>query len=285
MSERYDIAIIGTGPAGLSASLNAKIRKMKFIIFGSKDLSIKITKAPKINNYLGFPSLTGQQMQEQFQNHIDKMGIEITDKKITNIYSMKDYFTLLSGSDFFEAKTIILATGVSNEKTIKGEDDFLGRGVGYCATCDAPLYKDKIVSIIAYSKSDEKEAEFIATYAKKVYYIPMYKDCENSSENVEIVDDIPIEIKGEKKVSHLILKSREIKTDGVFILRESIAPSKLIDGLEIENNHIVVDRKMRTNIKGCFASGDITGTPYQYAKAVGEGNIASLSAVEYLSKL
>ncbi len=283
MAERYDIAIIGTGPAGLSAALNAKIRKMNFIIFGSKDLSMKIEKSQKINNYLGLPSITGVELKEHFQNHIEEMGIEINESKITCIYEMGNYFSLISGSEVFEANTIILTTGVSNEKTLKGEDEFLGRGVGYCATCDAPLYKGKTVAIIAYSKSDEHEAEFIASVASKVYYIPMYKDKTTISSNIEIITSIPQEIKGEKSVSTLVLEDREINLDGVFILRDSIAPSKLINGLKLENNHVVVNREMMTSIKGCFAAGDITGTPYQYAKAVGEGNVASLSAVNYLS--
>lgn len=284
MENRFDIAIIGSGPAGISAALNARIRKKNFIIFGSKSLSTKLMKSEKINNYPGFPAIKGSELKEHFEEHLKQMEIEITDKTITSVYPMGDYFSLVSGSEIFEAKTVILATGVTMSKAIAGEDEFLGRGVGYCATCDAPLYKGKTVTIIAYSKKEEAEADFISTIASKVYYIPMYKQEVTVDSSIEVLKDTPVEIKGERFVTTVVLENSEILTDGVFILRDSIAPSKLIDGIELDDNHIKVDRKMATNIKGCYACGDITGAPYQYAKAVGEGNVASLSAVSYLSQ-
>ena len=285
MSDRYDIAIIGTGPAGLSAALNAQIRKKKFILFGYKDLSDKLNKAHKINNYLGFYGKSGKEIQESFLSHIQSMDIEITEERVNNIYSMGDYFALAVNDKMYEASSVILATGVNFGKPFEGEEKFLGRGVGYCATCDAPLYKDKIVSIIAYNKKDEDEADFISTIASKVYYIPMYKDEVNVNPNIEVIRGIPVSIEGDKKAEKLILKDREIETDGIFILRESVSPGQLVPGLQIENNHVAVDRLMRTNIKGCFAAGDIVGVPYQYIKAAGEGNIAALSAVSYLDEL
>lgn len=283
MDNRYDIAIIGSGPAGVSAALNASIRKKKYIIFGSKSLSTKLEKSEQINNYPGFPAIKGADLKKKFLSHLEQMNIEITEKTITSVYNMGDYFSLVSGSDIFEATTLIIATGVTTSKTLAGEDEFLGRGVGYCATCDAVLYKGKTVTIIAYSKKEEAEADFLATVASKVYYVPMYKEEVKVDKSIEIIYDKPKEIKGDRFVTSVVFENSEIKTDGVFILRDSISPSKLIDGIELDNNHIKVDRKMATNIKGCFACGDITGAPYQYAKAVGEGNVASLSAVSYLS--
>lgn len=251
MSERYDLAIIGSGPAGLSAALNARIRKKGFIIFGTKELSGKLTKAEKINN----------------------------------IYAMGDYYSLMSNDKIYEASAVILATGVNFGKPFKGEEEYLGKGVGYCATCDAPLYKDKVVTIIAYNKHDEDEANFISTIASKVYYIPMYKEDVEVDDAIEIINDIPLEIQGSIKAEKLVLKNSEIDTDGIFILRDSISPGQLVPGLEMDGNHVKVDRKMQTNLKGCFAAGDIVGTPYQYIKSAGEGNIAALSAVSYIDEL
>lgn len=282
---RYDIAIVGSGPAGLSAAVNAKIRNKKIILFGNENLSNKLQKAPEINNYLGFYEISGEELKDKFKNHVDSMGIEITNHKITNIYAMGDYFALISGENMFEATTVILATGIQYGKPIKGEEEYLGRGVGYCATCDAPLYKDKIVTIIAYNKHEESEANFLAQVASKVYYIPMYKEEVEVDESIEIIKDTPVEIVGEQFVQKLILKNNEIETDGLFILRDSISPGQLVPGLELDKNHVQVDRKMATNLKGCFAAGDIVGTPYQYIKAAGEGNIAALSAVSYLDEL
>jgi thioredoxin reductase (NADPH) len=282
MSERYDIAIVGSGPAGVSAALNAKIRNKSFVIFGSNELSNKLVKAHEINNYLGFYGKSGKEIQEAFSNHLKSMDIQITEEKINNIYAMGDYFALMVNDKMYEATSVILATGIQYGKLFLGEEKLLGKGVGYCATCDAPLYKNRVVTIIAYSKKEEEEANFIATLASKVYYVPMYKEAVEVDSSIEIVKDTPVEIIGEDKVEKLILKTREITTDGLFILRDSISPGQLVPGLKIVDNHVEVDRQMKTNLKGCFAAGDIVGRPYQYIKSAGEGNVAALSAVSYV---
>ena len=267
--DRIDIAIVGSGPAGISAALNAKIRNKTFKVFGTKEISPKLVKAHQINNYLGFYGKSGKEIRDEFAKHLEEMDIEITEEKINNIYSMGDYFALMGSKNTYEATAVILATGVNFGKPLKGEEEYLGRGVGYCATCDAPLYKDKIVTIIAYNKHEESEANFLAQVASKVYYIPMYKEEVEVDKSIEIIKDTPVEIVGEQFVQKLILKNNEIETDG----------------LELDKNHVQVDRKMATNLKGCFAAGDIVGIPYQYIKAAGEGNIAALSAVSYLDEL
>lgn len=282
---RYDIAIVGSGPAGLSAALNAKIRNKSFIIFGNKNLTNKLVKAPKVNNFLGFYGVTGMDLKDKFQEHMDAMGIQITEERINNIYAMGDYFALMVNEKMYEAKSIILATGMEYAKPLKGEEEFLGKGVGYCATCDAPLYKGKTVTIIGYNKEAEEEAKYVSELTSKLFYIPMYRGDLNLSENIEVVNGNPIEIIGDSKVSLLKLKDKQLETDGIFILKDSISPGQLVPGLEIENGHIKVDREMKTNIKGCFAAGDAVGKPYQYIKSAGEGNIAALSAVKYLDNL
>lgn len=285
MSERYDIAIVGSGPAGLSAALNAKIRNKKFIIFGNKNLTNKLVKAPKINNYLGFYGITGEGVKERFQEHLQAMDIEITEERINSIYAMGKYFALMANDKIFEAKSVILATGIEYTRPIKGEEEYLGKGVGYCATCDAPLYKGKVVTIIGHNKEAEEEANYVSELAGEVYYVPMYKGNYNLRNNIKVVEDKPQEIVGELKVNKLILKNTEIETDAVFLLKDSISPGQLVPGLKIEENHIFVDRLMKTNIPGCFAAGDCVGKPYQYIKSAGEGNIAALSAVQYLDKI
>lgn len=282
---RYDIAIVGSGPAGLSAAINAKIRNKNIIVFGTESLSNKLIKAPSIDNYLGFYEISGEELREKFQDHLDKMEIEITYKKINNIYAMGDYFALMSGDDMYEATTVILATGVEYGKPIKGEEEFLGKGVGYCATCDAPLYRDKVVTVIGYNKEAEEEANYVSELASKVNYVAMYKDEYDLKDDIEVVVDRPLEILGDTKVNAVRFKDKEIESDGVFVLRDSISPGQLVPGLLMENGHIKVDRTMATNIPGCFAAGDCVGVPYQYIKSAGEGNIAALSAVKYLDGL
>lgn len=282
---RYDIAIIGTGPAGLSAALNAKIRKKSLIIFGSKEFSTKLSKAHKINNYLGLYNKSGKEIHDEFAKHLKEMEIEITEERVNNVYAMGDYFALMVNEKMYEASSVILATGIEYGKLFEGEEKFLGKGVGYCATCDAPLYKDKVVTIIAYNKSEENEADYIASIASKVYYVPMYKEEVNIDSKIEVVYGKPVEICGDDFVNSIKLEDREIETDGIFILRDSVSPSQLVPGIKIEDKHIAVNRLMETSIKGCFAAGDIVGKPYQYIKSAGEGNVAALSAVSYLDNL
>lgn len=284
MSERYDIAIIGTGPAGLEAAINAKIRNKNIILFGNKELSAKIIKAPKINNFLGLYNVTGKELKNHFESHINSMGISIVAERINNVYAMGDYFALMVNDKIYEAKTIILATGIEYTKPLKGEEKFLGKGVGYCATCDAPLYKGKTVVIVGYNKESEEETNYVSELAGKTYYIPMYKGEYNLNESVEIVKHKPVEIVGEDRVTKITLDQGEIITDGIFMLRDSLSPDQLVPGLHIEDGHIKVDRSMKTNIEGCYAAGDCIGKPYQYIKAAGEGLVAAHSAVSYLDK-
>ncbi len=281
---RYDIAIIGTGPAGLSAAITAKIRKKNILLIGSPNLSQKVQKAHTIQNYLGLPSISGDDLQKAFLNHIHSMDIEIADLHVNTIYSMGDYFMLQCGTEIYESTTVILATGISQGKPYPGEEELLGMGVSYCATCDAPLYKGKNAAVIGYSPREEAEADFLAEYADKVYYLPMYEGDVQVTQDIQVIYQKPFSIQGQDKVEALITDQGELKVDGVFLLRESLAPSQLLIGLETENNHVKVNRQMASNISGCFACGDITGKPYQYIKSAGEGNIAALSAVELIDQ-
>ena len=280
--ERYDIAIIGTGPAGLSAAITAKIRNKKILLIGNPNFSDKVQKAHQIQNYLGLPAISGKDLAKAFENHINSMDITITEGKVNAVYPMGSYFGLQVSQDIYEAETVIVATGIVTGKAFKGENELLGRGVSYCATCDAPLYRNKTVAVIGYSPKEESEAEFLAEVCEKVLYIPMYKEETKLSDKVTIINEKPTAVIGENKVKSLPTEKNNYEVDGIFILRDSIPPSQLVSGLEIKDNHIVVNLQMETNIKGCFACGDIVGRPYQYIKAAGQGNIAGLSAVAYL---
>lgn len=287
---RYDVAIIGSGPAGLSAAVNAKIRNKNIILFGNENLSNKLVKAPSIDNYLGFSDISGEELKEKFKNHIEEMDIKITNKKINNVYAMGDYFALMSGDEMFESKTLIIATGVEYAKPLKGEEEYLGRGVGYCATCDAPLYRDKKVAVIGYNEESEEEANFLSEIASKTYFIPMYKKAltrdSNLDEKIEVIQERPVEIKGEDLANKVLFRnSEEIDIDGVFVIKDSTSAKSLVPGIETDGAHIVVDINMQTNIKGCFAAGDCVGKPYSYIKSAGQGQIAAINAVSYLDKL
>ena len=161
--------------------------------------------------------------------------------------------------------------------------------MGYCATCDGFLYKGKTIAVVCTTKRLEHEIGYLADFAKKVYLIPLYKNVEIARENVTIVQKMPMKIEGDKRVENLVFSAAPtadipavLHVDGVFMLRESVSPAVLVSGLQVENGHVVVNRDMSTNLKGCYAAGDCTGRPYQYAKAVGEGNVAAHSVSEFL---
>ncbi len=284
MNNIVDIAIIGSGPAGISAALNAQIRHKSFYLFGSADLSDKVQRSECISNYPAFYDISGEDLNKKLSDHLDKAEIPVTEKRITGIYNMGKYFALLSDEEEFDAKTVILATGVEAVRPIKGERELLGRGVSYCATCDGNLYKGKTIAVICDNAPMEEEAEYLAELAGKIYYQPLFKESKFSADHVEKLASPIVEILGEGKTRGIRCRDgSEIELDGVFFLKQSVSPAVLLQQLAVEDNHVAVDRNMATNIKGCFAAGDCTGTPYQIVKAVGEGNIAAHSAFKYLS--
>ena len=278
---RYDVAIIGTGPAGISAALNLKLHNKSIIWFGSSDLSMKVHKSEKIANYPGVPMVNGQKLNEIFKQQIEEAGLEIIDKMVTNIASTKNGFMILGGNDVYEADKVLLATGTVTAKSLPGEEELLGKGVSYCATCDGFLYKQKKIAVFCGAKRYEHEVEYLAELADKVYLYAAYPDCEIDLPNVERLSSPIKEIQGQQRVESInTVEGDSYEVEGVFILRTAVAPSSLIKKLEVDGNHIAVNRKMETNIPGCYAAGDCTGRPYQIAKAVGEGNIAAHSMLE-----
>ena len=204
----YDVAVIGGGVAGVSAMLTLKSLHKNCIWFGKKELSEKIRKAELIRNYPALPSVSGEELAKALRLHVEEMGIEITEKTVTGVYMLGTHYAIACDKETFEAKTVILATGVESVKPIVGELDFLGRGVSYCATCDGFLYKDKTIAIVCASKEFEHEVEYLAGIAKKVYFVPVYKDVRALGENVEIIRAFPTAVKGERKVETLLFKDK-----------------------------------------------------------------------------
>lgn len=281
---KYDIAVIGTGPAGVSAAITAKVRSKNIILFGPRNLSEKFDRAETIRNYPGFPDVPGPDLAKAFQTHLDALDIPVVEKRVSMIYPYDDRFMIQAGADVEEADAVILATGVSPAFSYPGETELLGRGVSYCATCDAALYRGKKCFVIASRPEDEAEAEFLAEYAAEVTFVPLYPGEPKLNPGIRVLREKPMEIRGGMKVETLVTDAGEYPADGVFILRPGIAPDRLLPGLALENGHIAVDRSMATNVPGCYAAGDVTGTPYQYVKSAGEGNVAALSAVRFLDE-
>lgn len=280
-----NVAVIGGGPAALSASLNLKIRNKSFVLLGGNEKVTGLMKAPQIDNYLGLKGISGSELITNFKEHAASMGIDIKREKAYNILDMGGYFSINAGNEFYEAQAIIIATGHGKANYFEGEKEYLGKGIGYCATCDGPLYRNKAIAIIAENEEGEEEANFLSEICSAVYYIPTYRTEPKLKENIKLLKEKIIGIQGDgNKVHSLTTDQRELKVDAVFIIRNVIPANQLIEGLELYEGSIKVDRDMATNIMGVFACGDCVGKPYQIAKAVGEGNIASLSAVKFLDE-
>jgi len=285
-----DCMIIGSGVAGISAALTLQANGKSFLIFGSDGLSEKIAKAEKIHNYPGLCDVSGEEFVTALKTQLKAAKIEIKTEKVAGVYALKEKFSLLTQEgNAYDSKTVILACGVESVRQIEGEAEYVGRGVSYCATCDGFLYKGKTIAVFCTTKTLEHEIGYLADIAEKVYLIPMYKNVEIERDNITKIMKMPTKISGSMRVERISFAAAptenlpaDLPIDGVFMLRECVSPAILVGGLQTENGHVVVGRDMSTNLSGCFAAGDCTGRPYQYAKAVGEGNIAAHSVSEYL---
>ena len=281
---RYDLAVIGAGPAGLSAAVNASIRNKNVIVFGSD--SPAISKTEGVKNYLGFGTISGKELNENFKKTLASHDIERSNEKVQQIYAMGDYFAIILKDDqMLEATSVIVATGIELKKDLIGEDKFFGKGVSYCATCDASFYKGKEVVLIGYNEESVVEANYTAEVVDKLTYINMYKQNPELNDNIEVINgEVPVEFIGDVNPTTLKFRSgKEIDADGFFIIRDSSKPERLVPSIKTDEEHIIVDKNCRTNIRGLYAAGDIAGRPYQINKAAGEGQVAALDAAKYIT--
>ena len=219
---------------------------------------------------------------EQFLSHARAMGVVPEKGKAANILPMGEYFLLNVDGEMVEAKTVILATGVSSAKEIPGERELLGRGVSYCATCDGMLYRGKSAVVWGLSPEAAKEANFLQEIGVSVTFVSASAFREGLAEQIPYLSGAVKQVSGKEKVEAVLVNGQELPADGLFILRNSIAPAALVEGLVLEEGYIKVNHKMETNVPGLYAAGDCTGKPLQVSKAVGEGLIAAQMAAAYL---
>ena len=275
----YDVVILGTGPAGLSAAVAARGRGKKVLVLGKRWQDSPLAKAERVDNYLGMPNMTGAEMMEQFEKHALDMGAELVLGRVDAVMTF-DGFHVTVGTEIYQGKTLILAPGVVRQTKYAGEDTYLGRGVSYCATCDGMLYRGKEVVVVGRSSEAPHEAAYLQQIGCHVTYVAS-KRPDTLPEQIPFVQGNRLEIQGEQTVTGLVVDGTVIPCQGVFILREAVAPDDLVVGLQVEKGVIQVDRNMSTGVEGVFAAGDCTGEPLQISKAVGEGLIAGLSAAQY----
>ena len=279
---KYDIIVLGSGPAGLSAAVTARGRNKSVLVIGNRWQDSPLARAERVDNYLGMPGMTGMEMLEAFQRHAQEMGVEMVTGKVLSIMEWEG-FNLTVGSQVYEGSALILAPGVVRQAKFPGEETYLGRGVSYCATCDGMLYRNKPVAVVGRSKDAPHEAAYLKSIGCQVVYVAP-KRPDQLEEDIPFIQAAKLAVKGEQTVTALEADGADIPVNGVFILREAVAPGDLLPGLILEKGAIQVDRSMTTSVPGVFAAGDATGAPLQVSKAVGEGLIAALSACEYLDR-
>lgn len=264
----YDTVIIGGGPAAASAALTLRARnKTVAVVSGGID-DIPLSRSARIANYPGAANLSGRELLEAMERQTAEAGAVMIRGRATSVVDMGSFFGVAVEADFCQGKTVILCTGVKAGDAFPGEKELLGRGVSYCVTCDGMLYRGKDVALLGFTSDAAAEAALLESMGCRVR---LFTDKKTA-----------YAIEGEKRVAAVRAGDEVWPCEGVFILRRSTAPDSLLAGLAMEGPHIRVDREMGTSVGGVFAAGDCTGRPYQVAKAVGDGNIAALSAAKYL---
>lgn len=280
----YDIAVIGGGPAGLSAVVTGRIRNKSVILFDHMGMSPKLRRAHKVENYLGLPGTDGNALVAAFEKHALSYEPEWIKEKVTAVFPGEDGFTLLTADKTFEAKTVIMTIGTPSAAALPGEKEFLGRGVSYCATCDGQFYRGRTVAVVATAPEAAEEALYLAELCKEVVYFPRYKGAMPVHAHLRVETAPPQAIIGEQTVMAIRTDKGDIAVDGVFLLRESDPVDSILAELETQDGAICVDAAMATNVPGVFAAGDCTGRPWQISRATGQGLTAVLSAISWLAK-
>lgn len=283
MEDTLDIAVIGGGPAGLSAAINAVLRNKSVKIF--TNVANYLQKAEKVDNYLGFYNISGQELMEKFVDHANKLNVSFEYGKVIDIMKYNDMFMINFNGKIINAKAVVLALGITKEKMLNNEEKLLGKGISYCATCDGALYKGKNIAVYGNADDIIEEANFLSSLGANVNFITVKKDIKGLNQNINVINGIISDIIGDNKLESVIINDKYIKLDGLFLLRNSIAPNSIVKDLILEDGYIVVNRNMETNIKGIYACGDCTGKPLQISKATGEGLVAAQNAAKYIDKL
>jgi thioredoxin reductase (NADPH) len=291
----HDLVIIGTGPAGFSAGIYAARYKLDVLLVG-REPGGQINEAYEIDNYPGMMNIKGIDLSEKFKRHAERVGAKMElFSEVSEIKKKGSTFLLKTdGGKELSARAVILAAGSRKRKLgLPGENRLAGRGVSYCATCDAPFYKGKVVAVVGGGDTAVISAVMLAEHAKKVYLVyrksfeqmravPYWKDAAKKNSKIAMVlDSVPVEFVGKEKLEALKIKrgnkTESISVDGVFVEI----------GGEPANGFVVVGRDMSTNVSGFFAAGDVTnGSDHmeQIVTAAAEGAIAAKAVYNYLKK-
>ncbi|MGC8885245.1 MAG: thioredoxin-disulfide reductase [Candidatus Nanoarchaeia archaeon] len=300
-AKEFDLIIIGGGPAGLTAAIYSARRALSTLVI-TKAIGGQIANARLVENFPGFEAVSGAELSNKMLNQAQKFGAKIIFGEVKEILKEDNKFIVKTSNSGFAAKALILAFGKTPRAlNAKNEDKFIGKGVSYCATCDMPVFKNKIVAVIGGGNSAFDAAVYGSTLAKKVYLIHRREEFRADESTVEKAKKIPNiefllnyvvkEIKGDKFVKSILLENtktrelRELSVDGVFVEIGYDVKTEIVEKLVKldEQKQIIVNEKCETSCPGIFAAGDVTNTPFKQAiVAAGDGCKAALSAYAWL---
>ena len=303
----YDVVIIGSGPAGLSAAVYAKRANLNVAVIEKEyEGTGQIAESGNVNNYLGLPDINGYDLGEKFREHALSLNVCFIEKEALNIEENDSgYIIKLDDGENIKSKTIIYAAGAYPRRAdVPGEEEYTGKGVSYCAICDGAFYKDKTVTVLGGGDTALDDALYLSDICKKVYLIHRRNEFRGAQSTVEklkekdnvefVLSDSVVEIKGDKKPDSVKLKSgKELAVDGIFIAYGSVPQTALVkDIVQLDKGYIVAGEDGFTNsadngdcLRGFFAAGDVrTKKLRQVVTAVSDGANAATSAAEYLMK-
>ncbi len=275
----YDVAIIGKGPAGMTAAIYFGRANKKTIIFGKKNEIWN--KSVIINNYFGVGEIDGESLMKKGEEQVRSFNVEIVDDFVVGIKNKMTHFVVETKDKSYEAKNIILAVGApKRKKEIENEEEYVGKGVSYCVPCDGFFFKGKKVVVVGNTDYTLSEAKELLNYTKDITIMTNGKEPEFLTNEFKIDKRKIVKIVGEDKVDVIETEDGTIKVDGIFIASGNAGASELammVGVLIDEENKIVVDNEMKTNIPHIWAAGDCTPGPQQIGKAVGEAIVAAFS--------
>ncbi len=300
-----DLAIVGGGPAGLTAGIYAARARLNAALFERFFCGGQVLNTSKIENYPGFPEgIEGPKLIADMENQAKGFGLHIVQDEIVKIIKEADHFALETGKGKVLAKSVIICTGTEPKKLdVPGEKEFVGKGVSYCATCDGPFFKDRVVTVVGGGDSALEEALYLSRFAKKIYLVhrrhafratPILQERVKNEEKIEPVLGYVVEsIIGDGEVKGVLLKEREggkkleLSCDGVFIYVGLSPNTSFVKGfLELdETGFIISDENMATSVDGIFCAGDVRKKVLrQVSTAVGDGATAAFCAQKYLEE-
>ena len=282
---KFDIAVIGGGPAGIAAAITAQSKGRKVVLFEAHGFSPRLRSVSEITDYLGLRPMSGTELMDHFVAHLSRTDVFVVEEKVVSLKEVGNGFVVGTPSGNFDVDAVVLCTGVSRSNLLVGEKEFMGRGVSYCAKVDGVKYKGKRVAAIATTDDAMDEIELLSDYCEHVYLFPRYNGFRPPKrKNVTIVIEPPTEITGTDRVTGLHTDTDFFGVQAVFMFRATDPLNSFLPQLQIRGRSVYVDDQAQTNVEGVFAGGDCTGQPWQVNRAAGQGQKAALSAIRYLAK-